>query len=726
MYEFTQIRRWYLLAIASAAFFAPAADLPAQTVREASWIIQPGETELAPLDVFGGIDQPPSFAPQPPAPSSLLLERINELTAPSAAVLVVPDQLVEIETVQLTQNSNLSTNSSRVRRSQVSMQPNVRGYQQQSVLSQYQGAQFVPVRFDLDSVLTSIDPGIIDNLVIVPGPYGVKYGPGLAFIDVVAAPLPRSDVFDWTSHTSLLYRSNGGQFYGREAVTVAGPTYGVRASYGHKVGSDYLSGDGTQIPSSYNVLDTNVAVSLDVSEYSTIQFEYLLQSMTDTEFAGLAFDALLRQTDAFFLRFEHDYEDRDMRWLAEGWHNRTFFEGDNLNDSKQSFYQTNPVFVPPFSYVAVTDADVTSSGGRLVGSMGNSDAGQLTGGTDLRFIDGELNEFDDFDGFGFESFPIPRSHMLDVGMFAELVVPVLAESQVKVGTRVDWVRTEQPAVFASTDPDGFEHIFDFGEDFIENETLYHGFVTGEHPLCESLTLRAGFGHGQRSPNLTERFAIDPFITLAQNATSAVIGDELLNPERASQFDLALLAEYEYVRFQMGGFWSYVDEYITLAADPGVPPDPDLRLLEFTNQDSVFAGAEISGELDLTGSILLSAKASYIDGRNLIVGEPLVGIFPLQSRFSVLWYEPVDNRYGAEFVAWVVDNQDRVASSLFEIPTPGFAKFDARGYVQVTGTIRTTIGLENIGDRNYLEHLSVHNPRVLEPGFNFYMATQIDL
>ena len=92
------------------------------------------------------------------------------------------------------------------------------------------------MRFDLDSILASIDPGLIENLTIIPGPYGVRYGPGLAFIDVTAKPTRRSQVTDWTGSTSLLYQSNGEQFYGRETLSLAGSDYGVRASYGHKVG----------------------------------------------------------------------------------------------------------------------------------------------------------------------------------------------------------------------------------------------------------------------------------------------------------------------------------------------------------------------------------------------------------------------------------------------------------------------------------------------------------
>ncbi|MDA1052199.1 MAG: TonB-dependent receptor [Planctomycetota bacterium] len=685
------------------------------------------DSQLAPLERFGTIEPPAEFAPQPPAPSSSLFLRLSDIAAPNATEIIVAEQAPQIETLMLTQNARQATSSSRVRRSQVAMQPNIRGLQQQSIFAQYQGAQFVPVRYDLDSILTSIDPGIIENLVIIPGPYGVKYGPGLAFIDLVAAPLPRSDVFEWDARTSLLYRSNGGQFYGRETVTGSGADYGTRVSYGQKTGSDYLSGDSTQIPASYNVLDVNVAVNFDLTPESTIQFEYLLQNMSDTEFAGLAFDALLRQTDAFFLRYEHHDDASETKWLAEAWYNRTFFEGDNLNASKQSFYQPNPVFVPIDSFVGVTDADVTSSGFRVAPSIGNTESGQLTAGVDFHFTAGELNEFDDFDDIGiFDSFPIPRAQTADVGLFTELFVPVLADSSLKFGGRLDWVRTEQAAVYSSFDPTGVEHIFDFGDDFAADDQLYHAFVTADHPLSDTLLLKAGFGHGQRPPNLTERFALDPFLTLVQNATSAVIGDETLKPERASQFDLALHGTFDAFRFQLNGYWSHIDEHITLAPATGIPPDPDLRLLDFVNNDSVLAGAEASGEIDLSDSWMAFGRMSYVDGRNLDRHEPLASIYPLQSRLGLLWYDPVDNRYGVEFAAMVVDNQNRVATSLLEATTPGFAKFDLRGYYQATDAIHVTIGFENIGNRNYLEHLSVHNPQVLEPGFSFYMATQIDL
>ena len=167
------------------------------------------------------------------------------------------------------------------------------------------------------------------------------------------------------------------------------------------------------------------------------------------------------------------------------------------------------------------------------------------------------------------------------------------------------------------------------------------------------------------------------------------------------------------------------KHITLGIDPGTPPDPDLRLLEFTNDDAMIAGAELSGQIELSPAWTLAGQASYIDGRNIDRREALPSIFPLNGRVSLLWHDAVQDAYGVEFIAWFVDNQDRVATTLFESPTPGFTKLDLRGYWQATESCRFTAGLENLGDRNYLEHLSVHNPQVFEPGINFYLATRID-
>jgi outer membrane receptor protein involved in Fe transport len=101
------------------------------------------------------------------------------------------------------------------RRSQVSFDPHVRGYRMGQIYTQADGAYWFPARLDLDTMLSKIDPGMIQDVVVVPGPYGLRYGPGFAFIDVVRAPTPRYECFENHFLTSGIVRTNGGQLYGR-------------------------------------------------------------------------------------------------------------------------------------------------------------------------------------------------------------------------------------------------------------------------------------------------------------------------------------------------------------------------------------------------------------------------------------------------------------------------------------------------------------------------------
>jgi outer membrane receptor protein involved in Fe transport len=83
-------------------------------------------------------------------------------------------------------------------------------------------------------------------------------------------------------------------------------------------------------------------------------------------------------------------------------------------------------------------------------------------------------------------------------------------------------------------------------------------------------------------------------------------------------------------------------------------------------------------------------------------------------------------WGVEFLVRIVDQQDRVATSLGEQRTPGFTTFDIRGYAKATEKLNVFAGVENVTNNNYLEHLDSRiliNP-VYQPGVNFYFGTEL--
>ena len=74
-------------------------------------------------DLFGGIELPSVFAPQPVAPMSSLLSQLDAIAAPTADTIVFDLEPLQIETVQTARNARTTTGNSGVRRSQVSVQP---------------------------------------------------------------------------------------------------------------------------------------------------------------------------------------------------------------------------------------------------------------------------------------------------------------------------------------------------------------------------------------------------------------------------------------------------------------------------------------------------------------------------------------------------------------------------------------------------------------------------
>lgn len=438
---------------------------------------------------------------------------------------------------------------------------------------------------------------MINNLIIIPGPYGVKYGPGLSFIDIVATPTPRYAIPEFHSQTNVLAQSNGQQLYGREMFFGGGPDYGFRFSVGQKTGNDYRSGNNTSIPASYNVRDIDMAV-----------------------------------------------------------------------------------------------------------------------------------------GF-------------DPGLYFELKAPIEDDLTLTTGARIDLVSSNADGTHRTIAPDGttpkivdlnghektnYDQIL--GGPLNRRDVLLAAFIAADFRLTEELQLRAGFGHGERAPNATERYSYFPYMTVLQTPGNSPGGDPNLRPEKSNQFDLALIGNYDNARFQISGFASYIQDYISYAtyAFPVVPPDIAYSVLHYANTNATLAGGEAAGEYDITKNWSPFFNLSYVDGRDQSRHMPLPSIYPFQSRMGLRWHDPTRKKYGVELSARIVAAQHRLASfsdgmgtSYDEPRTAGFTTFDLRGYWQFNKHLKLNGGIENFTNKNYIDALSVHNPAVYEPGTNFFLGAQLD-
>lgn len=694
---------------------------------------------------FGGLDFESQFeAAVDQVLSGRPVETLSAAETRTSASSDVGDLLARSNSVQ-------DVNSQR--RSQTAFNPNIRGFRDGQIYTQSDGAYWMAARQDLDTILNKLDPADIQDVVVIPGPYGLRYGPGFAFIDVIRAPTPRYDCPEIHNRFGLTFLTNGGQWYARDTVYGGGPNYGYRFNYGHRLGSDYEAGNGEDIPSSYKNRSAIGDIGFDLSPFQRVEFSYQRLDMTDTEYFLQFFDVDFLVTDGFNLRLID--EDPSGPWdkmVVEGWWNRTRFEGSTFNSSKrqvvdrvEAALENSPTLTgagvtDDILFNGSTDGDLLSTGARIANTIGDTDGPQLTFGGDFRYLEQNIREkffisaidpgsgaFDptqqsiingifnaNDDSTLFTN--LPRSWTRNPGVFAECSLPI-GFWTTSVGARVDFVHS----FVRESD---LRPNSQLGTDLSQSDTLYAFYMTNEIQLDHNWTGRAGFGHAQRAPTMTERYADAIFLGVAQSGFTRVIGDPGLNKERNWQIDVGLEADYGLWRGQVGAFHSWVLDYVTYEGNVLIDPT-GARLLRYVNTDlATLAGISASTEFDLTSRLTPFASVQYIEGRDQVINAPLPQIWPLEGRAGLRLHDPNGGQYwGVEFFARIVDNQDRLGTIRqggtnttvpLETATPGFTVWELRSYYNYSRNLSIIGGIYNVFDRTYLEHLDLRLPEQTIP------------
>ncbi len=745
-----------------------------QQVRQPEEPVAPPRQPLTePAAPTGAAAPPPATSPfgnlPGPAPAQVSPERQATSSAPGTDYVgggPVTQGLATTDVGNLLNKSPSALGVETQKRSPIANETRVRGYNLGQTITQADGAFWFPARQDLDTFLSKIDSGLVEDIVVLKGPYSARYGPAFAFIDIETYGSPRYQCgFEIHGRTAFDYKDNGRQLYGRQSVWGGSSDYGFRFSYGQRTGNDYTTGAGIQMPSSYNSRDIDFVYGVDPTADSHIEFGYLRLDQTNLEFPGQVFDTRFLTTNGFRGRYILENQGYFDRLMVDGWFNYTVAEGDAQRPSKR-------VQIPVLAssrFNGFTNMDLASSGVRAAMTWGQQNEPQITLGSDFRYLYGHLNEFDTFFGLNVPcgntiNFPVPRSHQSTVGgLFAEYALPLQEWLTIKMGARGDWVNMDIDAIPPGFTCDSFQRraaddllTTEFERDF----GLWLAYLTGEYKLDNNWTALVGLGHGERAPTTTEMYAMGPYLAILQQGFTTILGNPQLAHEKLWQFDVGLRTEYETYRGGISGFCSLIQDFITYAAlEPakqlGLSPlsveDLNALSVRFVNTDlAVLAGFELYGEFDYTEYVTPFLTIGYVAGRDLdrkgrgneIFGrsgqplpgvgklgsnqEPLPGIAPLDTRAGVRFHAAGRNPgWGLELAGRFVAPQERVASSLLEQRSSGFAVYDVRSFWRARDNVTLTAGVENVFNRFYQEHLDLRTGRgVYQPGLNGYVGVEL--
>jgi len=619
-----------------------------------------------------------------------------------------------------------------VRRGPLGLDPVVRGLRETEVGTYLDGTRLFPAGpARMDSPLTHLDPSAVQSVEVVKGPYALTWGAGnLSAIRVETAPLPQRG--DQTPHGSL----HAGHDSNLEASEVAGSMSGRSGGvsfWGHgawRQGSDYETGDGVSIPADFLSWESRGRVGIDVGESSLLSVSGGYQWQEDLDYPGRLLNADFFKTLSLAADLKTDRSEGLLRTIDLGvYRNRV---DHHMGNWEKPTALANMNRMPPFPLDVNIDSQIEVLGGRASAELISGQWAVHFGGDvysanrdATRTV--ERADVDPKVQLGPTDLMWPDATITDVGLYTRV------RRTLDTGIRLTGtVRLDQVAADAGVATDFF--LQNVSSDLEADETNLSGALSAGLDLNSNWGLSLGAGSVVRTADATERYSDRIPATKAQ-MTAEFVGNPQLNPERSTQFDIWLEGNYPSAAIQLNVFYRTISDYITLrATDPALPtrlPLSPPTVFQYINGEATFHGAEASLAYALTSVLTADIGASYLwgeealipPGQGSLVDRPALGITPARVRFG-LRYEEVAGRFFVEASGIAVADQERVSSVRNENRTPGYATVDLLGGFATTSGASIRVGVQNLLDRDYWNHLNARNPftgsRIREPGTVIYV------
>jgi iron complex outermembrane receptor protein len=222
-------------------------------------------------------------------------------------------------------------------------------------------------------------------------------------------------------------------------------------------------------------------------------------------------------------------------------------------------------------------------------------------------------------------------------------------------------------------------------------------------ISENWKLHGSLGRTEAAPNLTQRYA-----AFGPVPGGYSVGTPSLRPEVS--YEAEIRTEGRAGRHPLGAavFARRIDDYllpVTLTrmdVDGDGAPD---RVRGTRNEDAEMWGMEVSGIWVLHEQVQVSASLDWVRGRSRSENRDLPEIPPLEFKGGLHWRSAQVTAPAVELGWRVVSKQDKIDPEFGEDATPSFALLHLRaGYAPRPGW-RVEVGLENLLNREYHEHLS---------------------
>ncbi len=541
----------------------------------------------------------------------------------------------------------------------------------------------------MDSPTSYISPESYDRISVIKGPQTVQYANTGSAATVIFERTPEKFTEDkhYRGQASVLMGSFGRLDHNLETAIGDEHKY-VRLNANRSVSDSYKDGDGNKVPSDWERWNTDLALGWTPDENTWLE---LTGGKADGEavYAGRGMDGSKFARESLGLRFEKKNV-TDVIKKIEAQVNYNF--NDHVMDN-YSLREFKPSMMMP-DRAATNVARKTLN--TRVAITGEWDKVQLVTGVDSQNNEHSIRKTDSKTGISYQDQPrMTDMKYQSVGGFGELTYHFDDQNRLVSGLRLDQVNVK----------DERQNSVDKGYNRKLDKTLASGFIRFEntHPDHDDGKTYIGLGYVERMPDYWELFS-------PQSGNGNPNTFNNINTEKTLQLD----AGYQH---QHGGFNSWasvyagvVDDYILTNYVEVIDPMTSKVSLEARtrNVDAVIAGAEAGVGYQFTDAIQADVSAMYAWGENTTDNTPLPQISPLEARVNLRY---VQDKYNFGLLWRVVDGQNRISQNEGNIvgydlkESAGFTTLSINGSYNLTKDIDLSVGIDNVLDKTYTEHLN---------------------
>ena len=542
----------------------------------------------------------------------------------------------------------------------------------------------------MDPPTAYVFPQAFDRIVVVKGPQTVLQGSGNSAATVsFERKVERFQEPGATGQGSALVGS------ANRTDLVGDLRLGTPAVYGQLTGTraksdDYSDGDGEDVHSQYDRWSANAALGWTPDDQSRVELSGAL-SDGEAAYADRAMDGVMFARDNVGLRASRSFSGPGLRAVeALAYYNYVDHVMDNY--SLREFTPT-----PTAPNPAVSNPDRRTTGGKIAVEVAFGERVAGTIGIERQENRHTLRSSMNQPVTPYESLArVQDGRFRNSGAFAEFTIATSGSGRVVTGLRIDdWYALDSRTMLNV----GMSKVPNPTAGEERGRTLVGGFGRFEFDLqAAPVTWYAGVGRVERFPDYWELIA-------AGRESTDSLSAFYTRPEQTVQLDTGLVYSADRLSFSAAVFYSDVEDYILIQSNylKGAR-----RTTVSRNVDAATWGGEADAVYAVSPALKVYGALAYTRGRNDTDDRPLAQMPPLEARLGL------DYARGAWLAGALVRSvaaQDRYAVSQGNIvgqdlgPTPGFTVVALNGGWRPRKDRQLTVGIDNLFDRTFAEHLS---------------------